>query len=247
MSLGKAPPAFNEGMVIVLRRIILAALAAAGLLIIYSPAFADSCWDGVAEQQDVGFDFGVISDVQGPDIHGLYTYTYRLYRVDQGRITYRDPSHISIRFECEGEAASSIILDGDSGITLGGESESVCSLEVAEDSYGFNEPGLGQDCHTNGMKVGFCEGGLVPDGDGVSYPTDPDDPVLIVSFKSVAPPTEGLWFVKGGRDLSGAVGKNGTKPLVRFLTDGGGIRVPACRPPVPVEATSWSRVKQMYR
>ena len=230
-----------------LRRIVTAALAAAGLLIIYSPAFADSCWDGVTEEHEVGFDFRVLADVQGPDIHGVYTYTYRLFRVDQGRITYRDPSHISIRFGCEAEAAKSIILGGDGGITLGGESGSVCAVEVAGDGYGFNEPGLSQDCHTNGIKFEFCNGALEPDGDGVSYPDDPDDPVLVVSFQSLAPPTDGLWFVKGGRKLSGSVGQSGVKPPVTFLTDGGSLPVPACRPPVPVEAVSWSRVKQMYR
>jgi hypothetical protein len=219
----------------------------AGLLIIYSPASADSCWDGVTEEHEVGFDFRVLADVQGPDILGVYTYTYRLFRVDQGRITYRDPSHISIRFECDAEAARSIILGGDDGITLDGESESVCAMEVAEDAYGFNEPGLSEDCHTNGIKFEFCEEGLVPDGDGVSYPADPDDPVLVVSFRSVAPPAEGLWFVKGGRKLTGSVGQGSEKPPVTFLTDGGSLRVPACRPPVPVEAMSWSRLKQTYR
>jgi len=234
-------------MVIMLRRIITSAFVAAGLLITYSPASADSCWDGVTEQQEVGFDFRVVAEVVGPDAHGAYTYTYRLFRVDQGRITYRDPSHVSIRFGCDAEAAESIILGGDSGILLGGESESVCEVEVADDGYGFNEPGLGQDCHTNGIKFGFCEEELVPDGDGVSYPDDPDDPVLVISFQSLAPPTEGLWFAKGGRKLSGSVGQSGGKPAVTFLTDGGPLRVPACRPPVPVEAMSWSRVKQLYR
>ncbi len=229
------------------RRIVTAALAAVGFLIVYAPAFADSCWDGVTEQHEIGFDFRVLSDVQGPDIQGVFIYTYRLFRVDQGPITYRDPSHITLRFGCEAEAARSIILGGAAGVTLGGEAGSVCAMEVAADGRGFNEPGLGQDCHTNGIKLELCNGALEPDGDGVSYPNDPGDPVLTISFRSLAPPADGLWFVKGGRKLSGSVGQGGGKPPVTFLTDGGGARVPACRPPVPVETMSWSRVKQMYR
>ncbi len=235
-------------MASVTRILFAAALVATTLLfLVSSPALAASCWDGATEEQEIGFDFLVLGEVQGPDDRGIYTYSYALYRVDQGGITYRSPSHVSILFGCEGEAASGLILGGVSGISLGGASSAVCSTEVAMDASGFNEPGLGDSCPTNGFKLEFCDEVPAPDGDGSSFPDDPNDPVLTISFRSLASPVEGAWFLQGGRNLVGSVVPGSEKPPVTFLTDGGKLLVPSCLPPLPAESASWGRVKQMYR
>ncbi len=231
-------------------------LGGAVLLLFYimvpSPAAASDCWDSVIEQHETGFDFVIESEVTGPGAGGAYTYTYRLYRIDQGSVTYRDPSHFTIRFACDSETAEGLIIGGTSGITISGQDGYVEVLEVADSPFGFAEPGLGPDCTTNGIKLEFSDGVLQPDGDGISYPDDPDDPVLVITFSSLAGPEDGQWLVKGGRLLSTTSAKgpvrSPVKPQleVQYLTDGGDVLVPGCRPPVAVERSSWGTLKQIY-
>lgn len=199
------------------------------------------CWEGVEEQQEIGFDFVIESEVTGPDGNGVYTYTYILYRIDQGDVTYRDPSHFTIRFACEDEAASALVLGGVDGILIWGEPNAHID-ELADDPYGFAEPGLEDGCRANGLKIEFDDDALVPDGDGISYPDDPDDPVLMVQFTSLAAPVEDHWLVKGGR-----MKRTEMNDGVKFLTDGGTLLVPSCRPPVPVQDTSWGAIKNLYQ
>jgi hypothetical protein len=212
------------------------------------PAGAADCWDAVSDQHETGFDFVLESAVTGPSAGGGYTYTYRLYRIDQGSVTYRDPSHFTIRFACDSETALGLIVGGMNGITFSGDDEHVRLVEVSDSPFGFAEPGLGQGCRTNGIKIHFSSGALKPDGDGVSYPADSDDPVLVISFLSLAGPKDGQFFVKGGRKLDPNPGDDTGKPdhPVEYLTDGGDAAVPGCRPPVAVHRSSWGVLKQIY-
>ncbi len=238
----------NEGVTSVLKRMTTVLLTALVALIGVRAAYAGSCWDPVQEGHETGFDFAVQDSVSGPDSHGVYTYRYRVHRIDQGSVTYRDPSHLAIEFGCDAEAASEILLGGPSAIVMTGAGDKVCETEVAYDPAGFEEPGLGGGCRANGIKLTFCDGALVPDGDGVSYPDDPDDPVLVITFRSLSPPTYGEWFMKGGRLFSPIFGTfGGARRDVEYLTDGGLLRVPGCRPPTPTFPVSWSRLKQLYR
>ena len=219
------------------------------MLVLVQPVTAgEDCWITALEKHEMGFDFVVESGVGGPDVNGAYLYTYTLYRIDQGDVTYRDPSHFTLKLACESEPATVLIVDGEAGIHLSGAVDAVTSIEVADSPFGMAEPGFGKDCRTNGIKLEFADGALEPDGDGISYPDDPDDPVLVISFASLGPPEEGYWFVKGGRNLTGSGGWDAGPPGddVIFLSDGGTAIVPDCRPPVPVLPTSWGMLKQRY-
>jgi hypothetical protein len=217
-------------------------------LVVVGTATADPCWYSIQSGHDLGFDFIIQAEVQGPDDRGVTAYTYHIFRVDEGQITYRDPSHFSLEFACDGQAAADLVIGGLGGIRLSGETASVCDLKLADSPFGLEEPGLGTDCRLNGLKITFCSGALVPDGDGISYPDDPDDPVLTIRFLALGKAQDGAWFAKGGRKLTGDLGFGSSAGrAVSFLTDGGGLPVPGCTPVVPVESVSWGRVKSLYR
>ncbi len=236
----------SEGVASVLKRLSGVFIVLLSVPFLAGSASAAGCWDSVTPQQDLGFDYAVDAVVQGPDFDGIYIYTYRIYRLDQGAITYRDPSHVSLNFGCDSEPAWSLIIGGAQGLLITGDAAHACQVEVATDPAGFAEPGLDRGCRTNGIKIEFCDGALEPDGDGVSYPDDPDDPVLTIQFQSLADPSDGHWLVKGGRKFTGGWGSQ-LPGSTTFLTDGGTVPVPGCRPPLPVEAVSWSHLKQIYR
>ncbi len=218
------------------------------VLVLAGAAAGDTCWDSVQEGHDLGFDFVIQADVQGPGTQGVAAYTYKIYRVDQGQITYRDPSHLSIQFACDGQGAADLVIGGLAGLLVSGAPGAACELELADDPQGMAEPGLGSGCRVNGLKITLCSGALVPDGDGISYPADPDDPVLVIRFLALGGSQDGEWVVKGGRKLDGDLGFGSSSHRdVVFLTDGGGLPVPGCIPVVPVEAVSWGRVKSLYR
>jgi len=217
-------------------------------LFLAGTAPGDSCWTSIQPGGDLGFGFRIQAEVQGPDDQGVTAFTYHIFRIDQGQITYRAPSHLSIQFGCDGQGAADLVIGGPGGIRLSGETASACELLLAESSGGMNEPGLAAGCRLNGLKINFCAGALVPDGDGISYPDDPDDPVLTITFLALGQPEDGAWLVRGGRKLSGDLGFGATSGRgVSYLTDGGILPVPGCTPVVPTRPVSWGRVKSLYR
>lgn len=213
-----------------------------GICALFGHAFSQPCWETVTSEDVGGFDFEVTHVVQGPDKAGCYTYTYTIYRYDQGLARYKDVSHISFWFPCK-IAAQRGIVNGEFGVhvtcTEGG-----CPVIELGGIMGMTEPALHHDCRSFwGFKLDECENGdghfLFPNVNGVSYPEDPSDPHCVVVIRSSAEPEWGKWLIKGGCKEGGC--RDGV------LYDAGHVQVPTCPPPVPVDYTTWGRIKVLYR
>lgn len=221
-------------------RVFVTALLLVGLG--YGTGLAQTCWDTVTPQSIVGFDFEITSVVEGPSPGGAYTYTYTLYRMDNGLALYKGVSHVAFMFPCGMDAQKSI-WGGASGITMTCGKGS-CPVVELGGTKGMSEPIMDPGCRSFwGFKLDGCgaQGGrfLLPDVDEVSYPADLMDPFCTITFKSSAKPEMGKWLVKGGvRD-----GEDGKSKLY----DAGDIWVPSCVPPVSADNMTWGRIKVLYR
>ena len=199
------------------------------------------CWETVTPQNVFGFDFEISSTVDGPTPGGVYTYTYTLYRIDNGLAKYKGVSHVSIWFPCGLDAERSI-LEGARGITMTCR-EGACPMVEPGGNDGMVEPILDPGCQQFwGFKLDECgaEGGyfLRPHPDQVSYPFDWMDPFCTITFLSATGPEMGKWMVKGGA-LDGQDGK---------LYDTGNIWVPSCLgTAVSTGDATWGAIKVLYR
>ena len=199
------------------------------------------CWETVTPQNTVGFDFEISSIVEGPTAGGVFTYTYTLYRIDNGYTKYKGVSHVSIWFPCGLDAERSI-LEGAAGITMTCREGNCPKVEFGGTS-GMAEPIMDPSCqHFWGFKLDNCgaEGGyfLLPHVDGVSHPNDWLDPFCTITFRASTKPQMGKWLVKGGAK-DGEEGK---------LYDSGGIWVPSCLgTAVATGDMSWGSIKVLYR
>jgi hypothetical protein len=218
----------------------------AGICIVFGQAFAcgtSRCWQTVTAQNIPGFDFEITSVVQGPDKSGLYTYTYTIYRLDQGIVRYRDFSHVSFWFPC-GPAAEKGVLNGIYGITVTCTDAGSCPEIEMGGTNGMVEPVMDRDCKFFwGFKLDECKDTeeklfLLPNFDCVSFPQDPYDPSCTITFRSRSGPTWGKWLVKGGGERGGR-GKSG-------LYDAGDIKVPGCIPAVDIGNMTWGAIKVIY-
>jgi len=205
------------------------------------------CWDTVAPRNTVGFDFDIISTVDGPDKSGLYTYTYTIYRLDNGACAvYREISHISFWFPC-GPAAERSIVNGKYGISVSCTDAGYCPTIEMGGSRGMVEPVMSRSCRAFwGFKLDACVDPddymfLFPNLNDISFPSDPDDSHCTITFKSRSGPEWGKWFVKGG-DAMGRLYKG-----KGWLYDGGDIKVPTCLPAVDVGEMTWGAIKATYR
>lgn len=208
-----------------------------GICVMFGHAFSGSCWETLTPEDIVGFDFEIVSVVDGPDEGGFYTYTYTIYRHDQGIARYRDVSHISLWFPCK-IAAQKSIQNGKFGIEVMC-SEGGCPIIEMGGTCGMCEPVLDDECRSFwGIKLDECgnSGGrfLLPNLDEVTYPEDASDPHCVIAFRSSAEPELSKWLIKGGDGKSG-------------LYDAGDIRVPTCAPAVSTDQLSWGTVKVLYR
>ncbi len=199
------------------------------------------CWETITPQNTVGYDFEISSIVEGPTAGGVYTYTYTLYRIDNGYTKYKGVSHISIWFPCGLDAERSV-LGGARGITMTCR-EGDCPVVETGGTSGMTEPIMDKVCGTFwGFKLDNCvaQGGyfLLPHVDGVSYPNDWLDPFCTITFMASTKPQMGKWVVKGGaRD--GEEGK---------FYDSGSIWVPSClQTTVDANNMTWGSIKVLYR
>jgi len=218
-----------------IRRVVVAGLLV--LCISCGSALAQLCWETVTPQNIIGFDFEIISQVSGPDPSGIYTYAYTVYRIDDGYARYKEICHISFWFPCGPNASGSILGKAD-GITMTC-TEGGCPEVDMGDPPGIAEPMMAEECRFFwGFKLEECgvEGDyfLFPNMDEVSCPYDNADPYCTIRFKSHIRPELGKWIVKGG-DPKGP------------LYDSGYAWVPTCAPVIPVESTTWGRIKVLYR
>ncbi len=207
-------------------------------------ALALPCWDTAAPQNVVGFDFEISSVVEGPTPAGVYTYTYTLYRIDNGFARYKGVSHVSFWFPCGLDAQRSII-GGPSGITMTCV-EGNCPLVELGGSSGMSEPIMNPDCQKFwGFKLDACavQGGyfLLPHIDEISYPFDWMDPFCTITLRSFVKPEMGKWLVKSGVLTDGDDGKT-------QLYDSGNVWVPMClRTAVTTGDATWGSIKTLYR
>jgi len=204
------------------------------------------CWEDVVPQNVTGFDFEVGHTVTGPDRSGLYTYTYTLYRMDNGPALYKSISHISFWFPC-GLAAQRSVLYGPQGISVtyikdGLSVATACTKIEMGGTNGMSEPIMSKECRFFwGFKFDECEENnfLMPNANGVSWPTDLSyEPYCVITFKGRSAPVWGKWLVKGGGGRG--AGKSG-------LYDAGDVRVPACVPAVDAGSMTWGEIKATYR
>gem|GEM_PF-5959982 len=159
--------------------------------VLFTSAFSTPCWEDVVPQNIVGLEFQVTSVVEGPDEVGIYTYTYTLYRIDQGLARYRDVSHVSFWFPCKLGAEKGVI-NGQFGIQMvctGGG----CPVLEMGGTGGMTEPVLDSACRFFwGFKFDECSETdgrfLLPNVDEVSYPADPADPHCKIALRSSAGP-----------------------------------------------------------
>jgi hypothetical protein len=209
----------------------------------FSVAFGLPCWNTVTPQNVVGFDFEISSVVAGPSPSGVFTYTYTLYRMDNGFAKYKGVSHVSFWFPCALDAQRGI-LGGPSGITMTC-SEGSCPVVELGGRFGMSEPILDPSCQKFwGFKLDACgaEGGyfLLPHIDEVSYPSDWMDPFCTITFQSSSKPQMGKWLIKGGVK-DGDTGKS-------QVYDAGEVWVPTCLgTAVPAGDPTWGRIKTLYR
>ncbi len=213
------------------------------ILLFFAHAFAydtPPCWETVVPQNVTGFDFEIVSVVQGPDKSGLYTYTYTVYRMDNGPTArYRELSHFSFWFPC-GLPAQMAVVNGIYGITMSCTDAGLCPKAETGGTNGMTEPVMNKSCNKFwGFKIEECVDNddrmfLLPNYNGVSYPTDIYDPFCTIVFKSAVGPEWGKWLIKGGDGKSG-------------LYDAGIIKVPTCFHPVDAGNMSWGQIKVMYR
>ena len=214
-----------------------------GIFLLFGEVFAygpPPCWETVVPQNVVGFDFEIASVVQGPDKSGLYTYTYTLYRLDNGgSAIYREISHLSFWFPC-GPAAERSVLNGKYGITVTYTDAGRCPFVEMGETGGMAEPVMDKACRKFwGFKLDQCVDTeekmfLFPNLNGISFPSDPDDPYCTITFKSATGPEWGKWLVKGGDGKSG-------------LYDSGYLKVPTCISAVDSGNMTWGEIKVMYR
>jgi hypothetical protein len=209
----------------------------AGLCLLFTCGFSAPCWEDVVPQDVVGFDFEITSAVEGPDDSGIYTYTYVVYRIDQGLARYRGVSHISFWFPCK-LAAEKGIIDESFGIDMTCTGGGCPVLEMGGNG-GMTEPVLGSACRFFwGFKFDECgpinDSFLRPNVDEISYPLDPSDPHCTITLRSSSGPEWGKWLIKGGDGKSG-------------LYDAGDIPVPSCLPAVSVDNVNWGAIKVLYR
>ncbi|MFH0777327.1 MAG: hypothetical protein V2A71_01720 [Candidatus Eisenbacteria bacterium] len=207
-----------------------------GITLFTSMAFCDLCWNNVTPQNIVGFDFEITSTVQGPSKAGVYTYTYEVYRIDNGLARYRDPSHISFWLPC-GLNAQRGIMSGIQGIEMTC-SRGHCPVLEMGGTKGMTEPVLAPGCRFFwGFKFDQCvdpsKHFLQPNADALSYPFDPYDPYCVLVVRSSSGPEWGAWIVKGGDGKSG-------------LYDAGYIKVPTCVPAVATGDVTWGSIKVLY-
>jgi hypothetical protein len=213
-------------------------LVVVGTCVLFGQALACGalpCWNTVTPQNVVGFDFEITSVVQGPDKSGLYTYTYTIYRLDQGFVCYNRVSHISFWFPC-GPAAERGVLNGVPGITVSCRWGDCSAIEMGK-TNGMSEATMSPACRLFwGFRLDQCgdDDFLLPNFNGVSYPQDRGDPYCTITFRSRSAPEWGKWFVKGGCEKS-------------RLYDAGDIKVPTCIPAVDVGNMTWGAIKVIYR
>jgi hypothetical protein len=220
-----------------------ALLVVLGICLLFGQALAygpPPCWETVAPQNVVGFDFEIASVVQGPDKSGLYTYTYTIYRLDNGgSAIYREISHFSFWFPC-GPAGEKDMVNGIYGVTVTCTDAGHCPKVEMGETNGMAEPVMDKSCKKFwGFRLDECVDTeekmfLFPNLNGISFPFDPDDPYCTITFKCRSAFEWGKWLVKGGDGKSG-------------LYDSGDIKVPSCFSPVDAGNMSWGAIKVMYR
>ncbi|MCX5801485.1 MAG: hypothetical protein NTX17_08875 [Candidatus Eisenbacteria bacterium] len=211
------------------------------------------CWNTVVPRNMVGFDLNVISTVDGPDKSGLYTYTYTIYRLDNGLkldngawVLYREISHISFWFPC-GPAAERSIVNGKYGISVSCTDAGQCPTIEMGGSRGMVEPVMSRSCSVFwGFKLDACVCPddrifLLPNLNKISFPTDPEDPHCTITFKSGSAPEWGKWLAKGGAT------RGGLHDGMGWVYDAGDIKVPTCVPAVDVGDMTWGAIKATYR